>query len=593
MRVVYSPLHLGHEIVTETVMGLPIPANEVAERAERISATLEADGGFPVEPPTDHGEAPILAVHDAGLVRFLAEAWVQRLAQGIDRPASSPETLFVRGYVEGMGGDGYAPREPDSIGGRAGWWGLDTSNPIVAGTYVAARAAVDVALTTVDLVLGGEAAAYGLCRPPGHHAAPLDVRRLLLLQQRRDRRRRRSPSDRRARRDPRRRLPPRQRHAADLLAARRRAVRLAPRRPAAAVPVLPGPCRRGRRGRRARAPTSTCRCPPARRRAATSRPSTAASSAIADEPGSIVVVSLGFDTYGLDPIGDFALTTDGLPRDGPPGGGARPAARHPPGGRLPPPGARRERPGVAARRRGPAGRPDTRHWLHRGGHARLSSEVRSARSDVPSGTMSDRREPASTPTEDVPDHVRKLVPRSRPRSARTARRRGTRSEAPPPSTPSGRVEEAVREILVEIGEDPDRQGLRRTPERVHRMYAELTAGYHVDPARLDQRRDLRRRLLGDGRRQGHPVLLAVRAPPAAVLRLGAGGLHPAGPRHRAVEDPAHRRDVRAPAPGPGAADAAGRRLPDGAPGAAGGRRRGRGDPPVRGRCAACASRARS
>ena len=36
--------------------------------------------------------------------------------------------------------------------------------------------------------------------------------------------------------------------------------------------------------------------------------------AIGATPGSIVVVSLGFDTYGLDPIGDFALTTRGLPR---------------------------------------------------------------------------------------------------------------------------------------------------------------------------------------------------------------------------------------------------------------------------------------
>ena len=48
----------------------------------------------------------------------------------------------------------------------------------------------------------------------------------------------------------------------------------------------------------------------------------------------------------------------------------------------------------------------------------------------------------------------------------------------------GPVESAVRHILEEIGEDPDREGLRRTPERVHRMYAELTAGYHVDPERL-------------------------------------------------------------------------------------------------------------
>jgi GTP cyclohydrolase IA len=49
---------------------------------------------------------------------------------------------------------------------------------------------------------------------------------------------------------------------------------------------------------------------------------------------------------------------------------------------------------------------------------------------------------------------------------------------------NGRVESAVRRILEEIGEDPAREGLQRTPDRVHRMYAELTAGYHVDPERL-------------------------------------------------------------------------------------------------------------
>ena len=46
------------------------------------------------------------------------------------------------------------------------------------------------------------------------------------------------------------------------------------------------------------------------------------------------------------------------------------------------------------------------------------------------------------------------------------------------------IECAVRAILVAIGEDPARQGLVRTPDRVARAYQELTAGYHVDPDRL-------------------------------------------------------------------------------------------------------------
>lgn len=47
----------------------------------------------------------------------------------------------------------------------------------------------------------------------------------------------------------------------------------------------------------------------------------------------------------------------------------------------------------------------------------------------------------------------------------------------------GRIEKAVREILEAIGEDPDRDGLVRTPERVARMYAEIFRGLHEDPAK--------------------------------------------------------------------------------------------------------------
>jgi GTP cyclohydrolase IA len=55
---------------------------------------------------------------------------------------------------------------------------------------------------------------------------------------------------------------------------------------------------------------------------------------------------------------------------------------------------------------------------------------------------------------------------------------------PAMADPEASMDEAVRTLLVQIGEDPAREGLVRTPERVRRMYDELTAGYHVDPDAL-------------------------------------------------------------------------------------------------------------
>ncbi|MBN2386764.1 MAG: GTP cyclohydrolase I FolE [Anaerolineales bacterium] len=46
------------------------------------------------------------------------------------------------------------------------------------------------------------------------------------------------------------------------------------------------------------------------------------------------------------------------------------------------------------------------------------------------------------------------------------------------------VQDAVRQLLSAIGENPEREGLKRTPERIARMYAELLSGYHLDPAVL-------------------------------------------------------------------------------------------------------------
>jgi acetoin utilization deacetylase AcuC-like enzyme len=172
VKVVHTERHRGHAPTVETYLGLPVPACEVPERAEAIARALQDDGGFELLGPTDHGTEPILAVHDPGLLRFLEEAWPAAERQRIERDFLTADTYAVRAMFEGMSDALVAARpEPEAAGGRAGWWGFDSGNPITPGTFDAARAAVDVALTAVDLILGGERAAYGLCRPPGHHAA--------------------------------------------------------------------------------------------------------------------------------------------------------------------------------------------------------------------------------------------------------------------------------------------------------------------------------------------------------------------------------------------------------------------------------------
>lgn len=58
---------------------------------------------------------------------------------------------------------------------------------------------------------------------------------------------------------------------------------------------------------------------------------------------------------------------------------------------------------------------------------------------------------------------------------------------PPLKVDHARLRSAVREILVAVGEDPDREGLLDTPDRVARMYAEIFAGLRTDPAIFLQR----------------------------------------------------------------------------------------------------------
>jgi acetoin utilization deacetylase AcuC-like enzyme len=160
VKVVYSPTHRVHDPQTDVEAGRAVPHVERAARAELILERLSKDESFRVQAPTDHGLSPIQAVHAKGLIEFLSEA--SQAAQTI------PDTILHPSLREGMD---QACTEPVDPTARLGYWCFDTGTPITRRVFEAARAAVDVALSAAELVLAGEPMVYGLCRPPGHHAA--------------------------------------------------------------------------------------------------------------------------------------------------------------------------------------------------------------------------------------------------------------------------------------------------------------------------------------------------------------------------------------------------------------------------------------
>ena len=166
MKVVYTLRHRLHHPEQEVEGGRLQDPFEHPGRAEIIQAALAADGAFEFVAPDEWGTGPIEAVHDPGLVRFLATAWEEyQQANGYHHDVV-PDVFSLPAIREGMGD----AAEPIDIGMRLGWWCFETTTPLTHGTYDAARSSVDVALTAANLVVAGDPVAYGLCRPPGHHA---------------------------------------------------------------------------------------------------------------------------------------------------------------------------------------------------------------------------------------------------------------------------------------------------------------------------------------------------------------------------------------------------------------------------------------
>jgi acetoin utilization deacetylase AcuC-like enzyme len=165
--LVWTDAHSEHVPEGAVWIGLSEPADEVPERAQVIRDALEP-AGAPIVAAAEHGDEHLLAVHDRALVDFLRTAWDTWQDAGYPRDPGQPRVVSYIYPHPGLTA-GVEPIVPASAAARTGVWSYDTMTPIGPGTWTAARAAVDAALTACDLVLAGASAAYACTRPPGHH----------------------------------------------------------------------------------------------------------------------------------------------------------------------------------------------------------------------------------------------------------------------------------------------------------------------------------------------------------------------------------------------------------------------------------------
>jgi len=162
MKVFYSETHRKHDPAFELFDGgLRVPYLENPDRMDMILNALRGVEWTEIIEPDDFGLAPIHAVHDKEYMDFLASAWTEWLATEPQDPSTLlPATFALRRH----------PQKPKSLLGRAGYYMMDLSACIVECTYEAALSSANCALSAAHAVADGDHSAFGLCRPPGHHA---------------------------------------------------------------------------------------------------------------------------------------------------------------------------------------------------------------------------------------------------------------------------------------------------------------------------------------------------------------------------------------------------------------------------------------
>jgi len=168
MKIFYSETHRKHQPPFEVFDGgKRVPYLENADRMERILTALEKTDWAELTPPADFGLDPILAVHDRDYLAFLESAWREWLILDPTVAASPEQNTFLPATFALRRKPSHVPSQ---LLGKAGYYIMDLSACIVAGTYEAVLSSANCALSAAKSVISNQSSAFALCRPPGHHA---------------------------------------------------------------------------------------------------------------------------------------------------------------------------------------------------------------------------------------------------------------------------------------------------------------------------------------------------------------------------------------------------------------------------------------
>ncbi len=161
MKTIYSEQHRLRDARTELYGGELVQPFEKPSRAETVLSMVRESALGEISAPEAFSLEPVLAVHDADYIAFLESAWQEWQDAGY-----AGEVIASVWPARRM-----QSRVPRFIDGKVGYYAMAAETSISEGTWAAALASKDVALTGSKALLEGERGVFSLCRPPGHHAA--------------------------------------------------------------------------------------------------------------------------------------------------------------------------------------------------------------------------------------------------------------------------------------------------------------------------------------------------------------------------------------------------------------------------------------